>query len=79
MDIYVLMFQEKSGDFVAIHYVAVLPCRHRLVAFQHAKEILTAGKCDGRYVGKRCFVYRTDDHAMWELVSKPDGFVEVIC
>lgn len=78
MKTYVLMFQELTGEWVSVYHVAVVSRKHYRFAIRYAMDCLLAGKCDGRYVGNRCVVYSTDDHAMWELVCK-DGLVEVIC
>lgn len=78
MKTYVLMFMEKSGDFVAVDHVSVVRRRSYVAAVHDAQSCLIVGRCDGRFVGKRCVVYCTDDHAMWELVLK-DGVVEVYC
>lgn len=78
MKTYVLMFQELTGDWVAVHHVAIDSRTHHRAVIRYAKECLLAGECDARYVGNRCVVYSTDDHAMWELVLD-NGLVEVYC
>lgn len=75
---YVLIFQEITGQWVSVYHVSVVRRRSYVAALQDAKSCLIVGRCEGRYLGKRCVVYCTDDHAMWELVLV-NGLVEVYC